>query len=320
MPKPELKFIDLFSGIGGFHLGIIQAAKKLGVKAICDIAVDIDEKARETYGRYFPDVRLGKDVRDPAVQKSICKNAGIICAGFPCQPFSQAGRMKGFEDARGTLFFEIDSILEVKKPRAVFLENVRNLVSHDEGYTLGRILQQLEKRGYDILVPKEAELLGLSDRDRVKKYVQVNEGKRWSILKASNYLSPTHRPRVYIVAFNRNKVSVAARKQFQFPIPTGKKTLEDVLGKPWPNIVGKTLRVGGRSSPHGNRHNWDSYNGTDKSIKIIGPAEGLKIMGFPQDYFPEKLSTTQRMKQLGNSVAIPVIQAVASEIIKVLRL
>lgn len=299
-------------------MGIRQAAKKIGIEVNCDLAVDIDKKARDTYVGYFKNTRLMEDIRDPDVKNSISRNVDIVCAGFPCQPFSQAGRMKGFEDARGTLFFDIDSILESKTPRAVFLENVRNLVSHDDGYTLGRILQQLEERGYDMVTPIST---GLPERDITRQYVQVNKGKRWAMLRASDYKSPTHRPRVYIVAFHRNKVTEKARKLFKFPEPIGQKiTLASALGKPWPDIIGKTLRVGGRSSPHGNRHNWDSYNGTDRSIQIIGPKEGLKIMGFPKDFcFPDKLSVTQRMKQIGNSVAVPVIQAVAEEIIKVLR-
>ncbi len=342
--KNKATFIDLFAGIGGFHV----ALHDLGAE--CVFVNEFDRFARATYKEYFktknPDLfgytdeeddrdkirqYFWKDIRlltnhqtekkksDRLINKVIAGKLDILCAGFPCQPFSQAGHKKGFDDEnRGTLFFDIDRILEVKKPRAVFLENVRNLVNHDDGYTLGKILQQLEKRDYDIIVPENLD--GLSDKVIAKKYIEVNKGKRWTTFRASDFEAPTNRPRIYIVAFHKKKVKKSARMSFKFPTPCDKKiTLECVLGKPWPDIVGRTLRVGGRGSPHGNRHNWDSYNGTDKSILVIGPEEGLKIMGFPKDFkFPENLSNMQRMKQLGNSVAIPVIRAVASEIIKVL--
>jgi len=343
--KKSISFIDLFAGIGGFHI----ALHDLGAE--CVFVNEFDRFARLTYKEYFKtknptlfgytyeednqdkirqyfwkDIRLltnhqeTKQKSDSLINKVISGKLDILCAGFPCQPFSQAGHKKGFEDAnRGTLFFDIDRILEVKKPGVVFLENVRNLANHDDGYTLGKILQQLEKRGYDIIIPEN--LNGLSDKAIAKEYIKVNKGKRWTVLRASDFKAPTNRPRIYIVAFHKKKIKKSARMAFRFPdFCKEKVTLERALGKPWPDVIGRTLRVGGRGSPHGNRHNWDSYNGTDKSILVIGPKEGLKIMGFPEDFkFPENLSPTQRMKQLGNSVAVPVIRAVASEIIKVLH-
>ena len=342
--KKTITFIDLFAGIGGFHIALHDLGSE------CIFVNEFDHFAKATYKGYFKTKNptlfghtdeedshdkirqyFWKDIRlltnhQETIQKSnkLIKNviAGkldILCAGFPCQPFSQAGHKKGFEDAnRGTLFFDIDRILEVKKPGVVFLENVRNLVNHDDGYTLGKILQQLEKRGYDIVVPENLD--GLSEKAIAREYIRVNKGKRWTVLRASDFKAPTYRPRIYIVAFHKKKVKESARMSFSFPaLNKNKVTLSAALGKPWPDVIGRTLRVGGRGSPHGNRHNWDSYTGTDKSILVIGPKEGLKIMGFPKDFkFPVNLSNTQRLKQLGNSVAIPVIRAVASEIIKVL--
>jgi len=343
--KKTTSFIDLFAGIGGFHI----ALHDLGAE--CIFVNEFDRYARATYKEYFKiknptlfgytdeedsqdkirqyfwkDIRLltnhqeTRQKSDRLINKVIAGKLDILCAGFPCQPFSQAGHKKGFEDAkRGTLFFDIDRILEVKKPSVVFLENVRNLANHDDGYTLGKILQQLGTRGYDIIVPEN--LGGFNEKAIAKEYIRVNKGKRWNVLRASDFGAPTFRPRIYIVAFYKNKVKKNARMSFIFPAPNKNKvTLAATLGKPWPDIIGRTLRVGGRGSPHGNRHNWDSYNGTDKSILKINPGEGLKIMGFPKDFkFPVNLSPTQQMKQLGNSVAIPVIRAVASEIIKVLH-
>lgn len=320
--RVHIKFVDLFSGIGGFHLGIKLAAKKNKTDAECVLAVEIDEKATNTYKYNFQisDSKMLGDITDQAVKAKVPKNIDILCAGFPCQPFSQAGHKKGFDDARGTLFFDIDKIIVAKQPRVVFLENVRNLKSHDDGYTLGRILQQLNKRGYDVFAPRELDKL--TQREKAKKYVEENNDKRWKILRASDFGTPTHRPRIYIVAFNKRKVSAKARGAFKFPEPQQKRiTLAAALNKRWPNIIGRTLRVGGRGSPHGNRHNWDSYTSADGSaVLIIGPHEGKKIMGFPDNFtFPENLSVTQQMKQLGNSVAVPVIQAIAEKIIQTIH-
>lgn len=342
--KKIISFADLFAGIGGFHI----ALHDLGAK--CVFVNEFDRFARATYKENFKkkspnlfgytdeedasdgirqyfwkDIRLltnhqEREKSDRLINHVIPGKLDILCAGFPCQPFSQAGHKKGFGDAhRGMLFFDIDRILEVKKPKVVFLENVRNLANHDGGYTLGKILQQLEIRGYDIIVPEDAEKM--QEKELAKEYVRVNREKRWTVLHASDFGAATYRPRIYIVAFHNKKVNKKARASFAFPAAVKNKvTLEKILGKPWPDVVGRTLRVGGRGSPHGNRHNWDSYSGTDKSILTIGPAEGLKIMGFPDDFrFPENLSNTQRMKQLGNSVAIPAIGSVASEIMKVLH-
>ena len=147
----QFKFIDLFAGIGGFHL----AFHNVGAK--CVFSSEWDEFARKTYQENFepiePDLfSSGNFVGDiTQVDKSTIPDFDILCAGFPCQPFSQAGHKLGFEDVRGTLFFDIAEIIRVKRPKAFFLENVRHLYKHDGGKTFQVILNILtEELGYKV--------------------------------------------------------------------------------------------------------------------------------------------------------------------------
>ncbi len=283
--KTTPKFIDLFSGIGGFHL----ALHNLG--ADCVFASEWDDSARKTYEHNFSGIspqifeteNFAGDITlvDP---KSI-PNFNILCAGFPCQPFSQAGFKKGFNETRGTLFFNIVNIINEKKPEAFFLENVRHLLKHDDGKTFEVIKRTLEDLGYSFF---------------------------HKIIKASDYGLPQHRPRLFMVGFKNKNID------FKFPNPIPLKyKLSDILGGECKKEIGFTLRVGGRSSGIDDRRNWDTYL-VDGKIKKIGSKEGLKLQGFP-DGFAFPVTEAQAMKQLGNSVAVPAIQIVAEEIIKKLR-
>jgi DNA (cytosine-5)-methyltransferase 1 len=272
-----LKFIDLFAGIGGFHI----AFNNLGGK--CVFACEIDKSARETY-------KVNHKISDDIFAEDITKvesinvpNHDILCAGFPCQPFSQAGFKKGFDDIRGTLFFDIARIIEAKNPKAIFLENVQHLLKHDDGRTFKKIRQVV------------TEQLGYSFYHKV--------------VRASDFGVPQHRPRLFMVGFKDDK-----RNDFLFPKPVDLKiTMSDILGGQCNKKVGYTLRVGGRGSKIDDRRNWDSYL-VDGNVKRISPKEGLVMQGFPKD-FTFTVSKTQAMKQLGNSVAVPAIQAVAQQIL-----
>jgi DNA (cytosine-5)-methyltransferase 1 len=283
--KKKLTFIDLFAGIGGFHI----ALHNLGAE--CVFASEWDESARKTYqhnlygisSEIFDNDLFAGDIT--LVDPKDIPDFDILCAGFPCQPFSQAGFKKGFNETRGTLFFNIASILKEKSPSAFFLENVRHLFAHDEGKTFQVIERTIRELGYSFF---------------------------YKIVKASDYGLPQHRPRLFMVGFKNNKI------KFEFPNPVSLKyNLSEVLGGKCEKEIGFTLRVGGRSSGINDRRNWDTYL-VDGKIKKIGYKEGLKLQGFPDDFkFP--VTDAQAMKQLGNSVAIPAIQAVAEEIIKQLK-
>lgn len=290
MPKKKITFIDLFAGIGGFH----YAFHNLGAK--CVFVSEWDGPARKTYEHNFK--KIDPKLFDPKnVDKTFAGDItkvdpkdmpdfNIITGGFPCQPFSQAGQKKGFNETRGTLFFDIARIIKEKQPEAFFLENVRGLLTHDEGKTFATIQKVLtEDLGYSFY---------------------------YKVIKASDYGVPQHRPRLFMVGFKDKSI------EFEFPEPVKLKlTMSDVFEGKVNRDVGFTLRVGGRGSGIHDRRNWDAYL-VDGEVRKLTPKEGLKMQGFPDDFeFP--VTEAQAMKQLGNSVAIPAIQATANEIIKRLK-
>lgn len=301
MPK-KLYFADLFAGIGGFHIALENAG------AHCAFVSEWDEAARATYEHNFRSrsklifenegsrvSRFVGDITEVSASKSALSSLPdfhILCAGFPCQPFSQAGKKKGMDETRGTLFFDILSILKTKKPEAFFLENVRGLLTHESPSgikTMHVIRDHLKRAGYHF-----GEYL----------------------VKASDYGVPQHRPRLFIIGF-RDK---AMMQSFEEP-PKQKlqMSLNKILGGETGREIGYTLRVGGRSSGIGDRRNWDTYL-VDGEIVRITPKHGLKLQGFPSWFsFPKQISETQAMKQLGNSVAVPAVEAFAKEIVRVLR-
>lgn len=285
--KPKFTFIDLFSGIGGFHL----AFHNLG--GTCVFASEWDEKARKTYLANFRKINPGLfksgnfegDITK--VNEKKIPKFNILTGGFPCQPFSHAGFRRGFADSRGTLFHDIVRIIKSKRPDAYFIENVSHLLKHDNERTFKTIKSILEDE------------LGYSFYEK--------------IVKGTDFNIPQHRPRLFMVGFKNKKI------KFKFPDPVPlKKNLSSILGGHVDKKVGYTLRVGGRGSGIKDRRNWDSYL-VDGKIKRIGVVEGKKLMGFPASFkFP--VSEAQAMKQLGNSVAVPAIQATAKQILISLKI
>ena len=290
MVKKKITFIDLFAGIGGFHLAFHNSG------AECVFVSEWDEPARKTYRANFE--KIDPKLFDPKnidktfvgditkIEPKDMPDFDIITGGFPCQPFSQAGLKKGFTETRGTLFFDIVRIIKEKQPSAFFLENVRGLLTHDNGNTFETIKRVLtEELGYSFY---------------------------YKIIRASDYGVPQHRPRLFMVGFKDNSI------EFEFPEPKKlQMTMADVFGAKEVNReVGFTLRVGGRGSGLADRRNWDTYL-VDGEVKRLTSKEGLRLQGFPDDFvFP--VSETQAMKQLGNSVAVPAIQATAEQIMKAL--
>ena len=284
----DFKFIDLFAGIGGFHL----AMHELGGK--CVFASEIDSYARKTYIHNFQKISpqlfeqgcFNGDIRNIVPEE--IPDFDLLCAGFPCQPFSQAGYKRGFDDfhnsERGNLFFNIADILEVKKPKAYFLENVRGLINHDNGKTFKLIRHILEQDlGYSFY---------------------------YQIVKASDYGLPQLRPRAFIIGF-RDESSL---RTFRFPpkIPL-KFNMSNVWGGVCNREIGFTLRVGGRGSPINDRRNWDSYV-VDGQVRQLTYVQARRMQGFP-DNFEFPVSPTQAIKQLGNSVAVDAVKAVARNVV-----
>jgi DNA (cytosine-5)-methyltransferase 1 len=282
MGLAPLRFIDLFAGIGGFH----EALKKLDME--CVFASEINQYARETYlaNHKIEASNFNQDIR--SIVAADIPDHDILCAGFPCQPFSQAGYKKGFDDGdrseRGNLFFCIIDVLEVKKPKAYIIENVRHLLNHDQGRTFKIICQHLENAGYTV---------------------------NYKILKASEYGLPQHRPRIFIVGFNQELVNTFWAFNFPQAIPL-KMTMSDIWQGNCSRDIGFTLRVGGRRSPIDDRRNWDGYLVNGEVVRIK-PEQGIKMMGFPDNFhFP--VSPTEAMKQLGNSVCVNVVYHVATQV------
>ena len=197
-------------------------------------------------------------------------------------PFSQAWFKKGFSEVRWNLFFHIVNIIREKTPKAFFLENVSYLLKHNDGETFSTMKKILEESlGYSFF---------------------------YKIIKASDFDLPQNRPRLFMVGFKDKKI------KFEFPKTREslKITMSDVWNGKCPKEIGYTLRVWWRGSKIYDRRNWDSYL-VDWKIKRLGIKEAKIMQGFPEDfYFP--VSQTQAMKQLGNSVAIPAVQAVANQI------
>lgn len=285
--RMEYKFIDLFAGIGGFHFALND------LNAKCVFASEINPYARLTYEhnhkKHNPELfnsnNFAGDIKE--VKASQIPDFDILCGGFPCQPFSQAGYKRGFheeKDNRGNLFFDIIRILKEKKPAAYFLENVRHIKNHDEGKTFSVVQSELEKLGYSF---------------------------HYKMVKASDHGLPQHRPRIFMVGFKNESTE---NSNFEFPKATPLKiSMSDIFGEPCNKKIGYTLRVGGRGSGLMDRRNWDTYSLSGRTVRLTSK-EGIKMMGLPVSFeFP--VSETQAMKQLGNSVAVPAVRATADAMI-----
>ena len=311
-------FVDLFCGIGGFH----SALASLGAQ--CVFASDIDKSAKEVYEENYGITPLGDITKIPVAN---IPAHDIICAGFPCQPFSISGDKKGFDDPRGKLFFNVVDIAKYHRPKVIFLENVRNLEKHDGGKTLGTIKEKLTGIGYNVFS---------------------------QVLCSADYGIPQARKRIYIVAFRKDINS----KSFVFPKPiTRFKVLQDILIEDHENTVrgsyvisrksevveelpsqrvNRLVRIGkiglGRQgeriySPLGISATLSSQGGglggktgmyyINGVVRKLYPRECARLMGFP-DTFQLAATQEQNYKQFGNSVVVEVVQLIAKEIAKCL--
>lgn len=327
--NPRFTFIDLFAGIGGFRM----AMQNLGGK--CVFSSEWDSQAQKTYLLNYGEVPFG-DITKEATKAFIPDDFDVLCAGFPCQAFSLAGKRLGFEETRGTLFFDVAEIIRRKRPKAFFLENVKGLLIHDKGKTIQTILKVL-REDLDYYVPNP------------------------QIVNAMNFGVPQHRERVYIVGFRKDQNV----NEFTYPSPTDKtKTFDDIKEE---HIVSakyylstqyvKTLVA--HKERHAAKGNGFGYeiipdNGVANAIVVGGmgrernlvidtrledftpvtnikgeinrdglrrmtPREWARLQGFP-DNFIIGVADASAYKQFGNSVAVPAIQATAEEIIKRINL
>lgn len=326
---PKFRFIDLFAGIGGFRL----AMQNLGGK--CVFSSEWDNEARKTYRANFGETPFG-DITKEDIKGYIPDGFDILCAGFPCQAFSIAGKRGGFEDTRGTLFFDVAEIIKRKQPQAVFLENVKGLRNHNGGKTLATILNVLRNDlGYFVPEPE--------------------------IVNAKYFGVPQNRERLYIVGF-RSDLGISS---FSYPEPLGLDVSfadvkeEDVVPTKYYLSTQYLSTLQSHKERHENKGNGFGYaiipdDGIANAIVVGGmgrernlvfderisdfvpttkikgevnrqgirkmtPREWARLQGFP-DHYVIQVADASAYKQFGNSVAVPAIQATAANLLKQLKI
>jgi len=299
------KFIDLFAGVGGMRI----AFEKVGGE--CVFSSEWDKFAQQTYQANFKEIPHG-DITKVDL-KEVPKH-DVLIGGFPCQPFSHAGLKRGFEDTRGTLFFDVARIIDHRKPSMVLLENVKGFTTHDKGRTMATVKETLEGLGYNVFL---------------------------KVLNARDFGVPQNRERIFIVALNKRKLGSIG---FDFPNPTRKSTrlgniLEEKVDDKY--TISNKLWAGHRRRLREHREkgngfgyslfNADSlYTSTisaryykdgseilieqkDKNPRKLTPREAARLQGFPES-FKIPVSDNQAYRQFGNSVAVPVIFAIAQKL------
>jgi DNA (cytosine-5)-methyltransferase 1 len=325
--KPLFKFIDLFAGIGGFRL----AMQNLGGK--CVFTSEWDKEAQRTYKANFGEVPFG-DITKEETKKYIPDDFDVLCAGFPCQAFSIAGKRGGFEDTRGTLFFDVAEIINRKKPKAIFLENVKGLRNHDKGKTLETILNVL-RNDLNYFVPEP------------------------QIINAKNFGVPQNRERIYIIGFSKE----SGITEFNYPQPKNQKvSFSQVKEKYVPatkyflstqyvqTLINHKARHEGKGNGFGYEiipddgianaivvggmgrernlvydHRIIDFTPTTNikgtvnrdGIRKMTPREWARLQGFPDKYIIP-VADASAYKQFGNSVAVPAIEATATKILELI--
>lgn len=305
--NPRFTFIDLFAGIGGIRIPF----QELGGR--CVFTSEWDKYAQKTYRLNFGDEPFG-DITQ--IKSKDIPEFDILLGGFPCQPFSQAGLKKGISDTRGTLFFEIERIIEDKRPKAFLLENVKRLKSHDKGRTFQIIQEHLANLGYS-----------------------VNS----AVLRAGDFGVPQNRERIYIVGFDKEYFNLQDNYEFVFPVPPCTATrVGDILeenvdekytisDKLWAGHIRRRMENAEKGNGFGySLFNCDSVytntlsaryykdgseilidQGNMRNPRKLTPRECARLQGFPENFIIP-VSDTRAYKQFGNSVAVPVIRAIAN--------
>lgn len=307
-------FIDLFAGIGGFRF----ALESMGAEAV--FASEWDKFAAKTYQANFEELPSGDITK---IKSHDIPAHDILTGGFPCQPFSVSGKQLGFEDTRGTLFFDIARIIKYHKPKIVFLENVANLRQHQDGVTIARMKKVLEGIGYDV---------------------------NYKVINASEFGVPQSRKRLYFVAFRKD----LGITDFKYPEPTLEDiVLADILEskahtkqyiidspkivisntKKIPRTLAPvrigTINKGSQGdriySANGHAITLSAQGGGSASktgaylvngvVRKLSPEECRRVQGFPDSFlFPEGVSDSQLWKQFGNSVSVPVLVKILESI------
>lgn len=320
--KPKFTFIDLFAGMGGFRLAMQAHGGK------CVFSSEWNKYAQKTYLANFGDMPFG-DITQEKTKSYIPDHFDVLCAGFPCQPFSIAGVSKknslghetGFKDkTQGTLFFDVADIISRHRPKAFYLENVKNLVSHDKGRTFKVITETLEELNYNI---------------------------HYKVLDGKSYV-PQHRERIMIVGYDRK--IYGGKETFEFPL-LGEPVncIGDILENNVPDKYTLSDKLWGYLQDYAQRHkekgNGFGYglvdlNGITRTLSAryykdgseilipqgegvnprrLTPRECARLMGYPDEYIINAVSEIQAYRQCGNSVIVPLVTAVAEQLVKTMK-
>lgn len=320
----KFTFIDLFAGIGGFRM----AMQEIGGK--CVFSSEWDKWAKQTYYQNYGEVPFGDiTMIDP---KQI-PDHDILCAGFPCQPFSHAGLKKGIEDTRGTLFHNIAKIIEEKKPKVAILENVRGLISHDKGRTLQVVLRSFIQQGYQCNISEDLILQGSMSA--------IQEQAKKMIIKSVDFGIPQNRQRIVIVLWKKS----AHIKSFVYPVPIAMETRVGAILECDPDEktrLSDTLWNGHQRRKEQNKKNGKGFgygivtpeslytntisaryykDGSEiliddgyKNPRKLTVREAARLQGFPDEFVPNS-SSVQAYKQFGNSVTVAAIKAVGQSVV-----
>lgn len=287
--RKKFTFIDLFSGIGSFHYSL----KQLGGE--CVLACDIDQNANSTYILNYG-VVPHENIFD--LQLEQIPDSDLLCAGFPCQAFSNIGYKKALKDTRSQVFYPLLNILKSKQIPCILLENVQGLVNLKKGQVFNTILTHLEDLNYECF---------------------------WKVLNCSDYGIPQNRKRLFIVGFHKGRLLDTGHPQkvlFEFPPKTHLKyTLSELLNKNLNKEIAHTIRVGGRGSPLGNRHNWDGYTllqSTSKTEYRLSVQDCLLLQNFSKNFQLCGCQTSQ-YKQIGNTIPTNLTFVLGEQIIKFLK-
>jgi len=305
LEEKKIRYIDLFCGIGGFRVAATQVFKKFGIASECVFSCDIDSYAREAYHANFGEYPAGDITK---IESNSIPDHDLLFAGFPCQPFSIIGHKKGFEDVRGTLFFDVARIIEAKKPSGFVLENVKQLATHQNGYTLERILETLKEIGYFV---------------------------DWKVLNALDYGLPQKRERVFIVGsrapidftffWSKRQIERKPLSEILEPEVDPKYYASEYIqerrrhkhqSKYNPSIWHENKAGNVCSYPYscalraGASYNYLLVNGERR----LTPREMLRLQGFPDSY-KIAVSESQTRKQAGNSVPVNLVRAVLESLL-----
>ena len=339
------KFIDLFAGIGGIRSPFEARGGK------CVFTSEWDKFARRTYALNYGEIPSGDITK---IKAADIPEHDLLLAGFPCQAFSQAGLRKGFADTRGTLFFDIQRILAYRQPKAFLLENVKQLKGHDKGRTFRTIVDILTGNQSQ----KMPSGIELSDESRIGLETTLNYDVGYKILSANNFGVPQKRERIYIVGFHkgtlkRHKLGEAQKILDALSEQRKETRLGDILepnasvdkrytlsDRLWQGHQRRLLEHRARGngfgyslfdsdSPYCNTISARYYkdgseilidqSDINRNPRKLTPRECARIQGFSENFRLDAVSDNQLYKQFGNSVSVPVVDAIAQKIIKVIK-